>query len=400
MKEDQTSEQLPQQPVSQTTTPPTPAGTAPQPLASQQPPITPYAPPRRRRKGLLIGGILAGALVLLGGGGALAYNLWYQNPDKVVHDAIVNMIKAKTIQGTGNFVVSSDDYKITVKTDGRSDSASGLVNVEADFEFGSDAAKFALKLHGSGMYKDDVFYVKLGGVREIFDTFAANAEDIDTRTKNQIIAVIDKIDDKWISIKASDYEDVSKEVSEQQACISRAMKTLSQDESVERELVDLYKANQIVQVVNQLDTRDGSFGYEIELDRDKAAAFVEGIADTTYGKSMKECDDSIDFKEIAESVKKADLDGSSKPRVRMELWVSRFGHEITEFSVKVEDDTASAEFVTNPEFNKDVTIEAPSDAISLKDLMADIEKIIQSYSADMYAPQDDPYAMDSEFSFN
>ena len=378
-------------------------------------PTQPYPPqgaafrqsqPRKSRKGLIVGGIIAGVLVLLGGGGALAYNVWYQNPDKVVHDAIINAMKAKTVQGVGTVVASGDNWNLTVALDGKSDSnaGEGVMNAKATVDIGSEAAKMSLTLDGSAMYKDETVYVKFDGIRKIFDTFAAQLPTTDQQSIRQVTAIIDKIDARWISIKASDYEDISKEVSDQQTCVSEAMKRLSQDDAAIREMTDLYKSSQFIEVAEDgtLGSRDGSLGYRVVVNQENAAAFAEGMGETTYGKALKDCDDTINFKDIATSMRDAKPSESDiKPTV--ELWVSRFGHEVTEFSVRAEDrdnTNNKLEVVFNPEFNTDISIEAPEDAISLKDLMADIEALVKSYSADMYGAQPQPAPVSQQYSLN
>lgn len=369
--------------------------------------VAPMAPspvfqpaPKKRRKGLLVGGIIAGVLVLLGGGGALAYNLWYQNPDKVVHDSIVNAIKAKTVQGTGSFVVTTEGYAMNLSFDGKTVGTDGLMHAKAEFTVGQGSSKMTLNLEGSGMMKDDVLYVKLDGVRKLFDTFAAQLPMMDAQSMKQMLAIVDKVDGQWISIKASDYEDVSKEVSEQQTCVSDAMKKLQQDDAAIDEVADLYREHQIIQVKERLGSKDGSLGYVVEVSQENTASFVEGLKDTTYGKELQKCDESLDFKEIAQSISEAESTGD-EDKAHVELWVSRFGHEITKFSIDGKSDDTTAMIVLEPEFNKDVSIEAPKDTVSLKDLVADIEKLIQSYSADMHDSSSvSPRSVDSDTNFN
>jgi hypothetical protein len=215
-------------------------------------------------------------------------------------------------------------------------------------------------------------------VKEIFDTYLAQMPMLDAQTMKQVTKIINKIDGQWVSIKASDYEDVSKEVSEQQTCISDASKKLSNDKEARRELTNLYSENRIIEVKDKLGSDDekidGSLGYEIGINNDATRAFIEGIGDTAYGKALKECDDTIDFKKIADSFKETEKD--SDVEVKTRIWVSRFGHEITQFSMSAKEGDSVASFIAKPEFNTDVTIDAPKDAISLKDLIAEIQEII------------------------
>jgi hypothetical protein len=368
---------------SQNNTPPqvdtsTPVTSTPVGAAAQPQPVGFQQPLRKKKTGLIVGSIVAGALVVLGGTGALAYNLWYQNPDKVVHDAIINAIEAKALAGTSEFVMTTKDMTMKVSIDGKAVDSEGMLHAKAVIETRGAAEKMSLKLEGSALYKDEIAYIKLDNVKEIFDTYLAQMPMLDAQTMKQVTKIINKIDGQWVSIKASDYEDVSKEVSEQQTCISDASKKLSNDKEARRELTNLYSENRIIEVKDKLGSDDekidGSLGYEIGINNDATRAFIEGIGDTAYGKALKECDDTIDFKKIADSFKETEKD--SDVEVKTRIWVSRFGHEITQFSMSAKEGDSVASFIAKPEFNTDVTIDAPKDAISLKDLIAEIQEII------------------------
>ena len=342
----------------------------------KQPVSTPPQKKKAKKKGVIAGSIIAVVVVLLLGGGALAYNMWYQNADKVVHDAMVNAIKAKTIQATGNIVVKSDNTTVTIDVDGQSTTVDGLVNVSAKIDAGQGSGAMSIDIKGSGMYKDDTLYVKFDGVQKVVDTFVAQYPMLDAQALAQIEQIVSKIDGQWISIQPSDYEEMSKQVADQQKCVTDAVKRLSENKDATNELVDVYKQNQVVEVKEELGAKDGSLGYVVGFNKERAAAIAEALDDTTYGKELKECDDSIDFKAAAEDIKKA-KDSENPPRV--ELWASRFGHNITTVSLTQKDDKSSVDMKLEPEFNKNVSVEAPEDVVSLKDLMADIEKLVQSY---------------------
>jgi hypothetical protein len=54
----------------------------------------------------------------------------------------------------------------------------------------------------------------------------------------------------------------------------------------------------------------------------------------------------------------------------------------------------------NPVFNKDVTVEAPADATSLKDLIADLEEAYKSYAEESMPDSVQPLEDEATFSFN
>ena len=366
--------------------------TEPTPQAAQvvQDPAAPvqteFAEPSKKRRSpkLLIGGILAAAIVVLGAGGVFGYTMWYQNPDKVVHDAILNAIQSKTMQTTGSIVYKSDELTIDIALDGQSGESSGEFTADAKVTVNSGDIQQDFNAKGAGKMVNDTLYVKVSGIQGV-------VEDVTSQSDGQIPSyateIFDKIDDKWISISPSDYEDMNDSISKQQKCLTDLFKKSQNDKTMLREVTDLYKKNQIIVIKDKLGSKDvagvSSLGYRIEVDNAKAGSFVEGLESSTIGKEIKACDEDIDFKEIVDDLTKETEKADSVPT--MELWVSTFGHTITEFAVKANEDNNSLDMSLRPTFNKNVSVEAPSDATPLKTVLEDIQKAIMDSYSEMYS---------------
>lgn len=376
----------PQQPETPT---PAPAGSQSKASGTPQSPLSPKKP----KKSIIIGSIVAGALVILGGGGALAYNLWYQNPEKVLFDAISHAFKAESATGTGEISIKSDDVNVKVTFDGEGKRNDGRVNTKVKIDGKSEGESITIDVTASLLVKGETFYFKLDNVKETVETLAKSYGGVPA----YFDAIIEKIDGQWVSVKASDYEDISKEVSKQQKCMTELFEELSSNKDMKKELINLYKENRILVIDEQLPSKKvdgvGSLGYEISADTEATVNFIKGLGDTEYGKGLKKCDDNVDFNEAADAIKEAKKDDSDT-EVKFEIWASRFGHQITEVKTTIKDDEASGLFVFNPKFNKDVNVEAPSDVITIKQLQKDIEKAMEEYYStmfdqDMYSTYDD-----------
>jgi hypothetical protein len=358
-------------------------------------PVPSPVPQKKKRKGILIGAIIAAALVILGGGAALAYTLWYQNPEKVVYDSIINAVKAKTVSGNGVFAVKNDDMEVTITFDGQSEAAKGLLNVQASIK----SEDITLNAGGSGMMVDDTLYFKLTGLDEV----VAQLEKTIGTAPAYVDDIVKKLNDTWISVKPSDYEDVSKELSTQQQCTTDTIDRLSTDDGMKNEVVDLYKEHKVLVVGDKIGSKDGSLGYTVELDPKAAVELVRGLGDTKFGKALSGCNDGIDFGEIADDMADS-LDDADTTRddnaATVEIWVSRFGHEITSVVIRGEEYDTTVNLTLNPVFNKDVTVEAPADATSLKDLIADLEEAYKSYAEESMPDSVQPLEDEATFSFN
>lgn len=371
------------------------------PVPSTQPPSPVEGtiwqqPPKKKRKGLIVGIIIAVALVIVGAGSVLGYNLWYQNPDKVVYDALINAFKAKSITGDGELVVKAGDVNIKVTFDTKGEGSNGLLTAKAVIDGDIEGQKIAVDVTGSVITKEDVVYFKLDNVRKTVDDIAKASG---ATVPEYFDIIIKKIDGQWVSVKSSDYEDISKEVAAQQECVTKTFDSLSTDDKMKREVIDLYKENKIIVIDDTLPAKEingvASLGYTITSDNGAAKTFIKGLDDTAFGKALKECDDSVDFSEAAKGI---DVDTNSNSRV--ELWVSRFGHEITQVNITGKEGDASGSFVFNPIFNKEVIIEAPENAITFKQLQEDIQKAVEEFYANTYG--DDYYTEDdiSPYQYN
>lgn len=374
-----------QEPALQGEQPPQPS----QPLQS----FTPQPQPKKRNKKLIWGISISAFVVLLGAGVTLGYNLWYQNPDKVVHDAIVNaFVKAKTASATGTMDIQTKEYSLKLAFDGKAnDSAAGQANVKADISI--KEAKLDLSVKGSFVTKDDTLYFKLDNIRDTYDKIA-KSQGVEGETPAYINKIIEKFDGKWISVKPSDYEEYSKEAADTQKCTTEVTQKFAKDKDMQNEVVALYKKHHIVVVDKKLGSKSidgiGSLGYKVSISKDNTEAFIRGLADTKVGKALTSCDKSIDFKKTADDISK-EKESADKPEI--ELWVSRFGHEITELDVTTKKDDNTASLVIRPLFNKSVTIDTPSDATSLKDVMKDIQEAAQAYYQELYGN----YPQESDF---
>lgn len=344
---------------------------------------TPTAP-KKKKKGLLIGGIIAAVLIVLGGGSALAYTLWYQNPEKVVGDAIVHALSAKTLSATGMATIEqTDQFKIAVTFDSKSSEAASEISATLEVK----AEDFEYKVEGAGYFAiEGDLYVKFNNVRDVMDTFAEQAGDAaDLTAFDSLIA---KIDGRWIKISSSDIGEFSEEYKQSQQCITDAAKSLADNQDISKEVTDLYKANKFIIVGESLGSKDikgtGSLGYKITGDTAKADAFFTGLKDTQLGKKLLECDDTLVFDDIIQDA----AEEANEPTTEVQLWVSRFGHQVTEINATISDDESKGSFILNPLFNQELNLATPADAITFEELRTEVENAYNQYYEDFYANYD------------
>jgi len=336
---------------------------------------------KSKKKLIILGGIIAGALIVFGGGSALAYNLWYQNPEKIVIDSVLNAFTAKTVQSTGSFDVKNSEYEAKVTFDTKSADKKSELGVKVEYT----AAGQTFKLDGAGQFSTDGdLYVKVNNVNSIISAITGGAVSDSAAFKD----LATKIEGKWIKITSDDIGTFSEEYKKTQVCLEDVTKQVTNDKKLSNEIFDLYKKNKFIVIKESLGARTingvGSLGNVVDVDTAKVKTFATGLESTEAGKKLKACDGTINFKDFADSFDTSNTD-STKGEGTIQLWASRFGHELTEINANGKSDGTELKAVFNPVFNKAVTIETPSDPMTVESLKAEFEKATQAYTDEYYS---------------
>ena len=352
----------------------------PEPVTGE---LNPVEQPKKnvKKKRIIIGSIVVGALLLIGGGSALAYNLWYQNSEKVVTDALVSAFKADTLQLTGSFEAKNDEFNMKVEIDAQAAAENGQIAAKIEFKSGEQT----MKLDGAGYFgSNGDLYLKVNNAKDIINVVTGDMAGETTAFD----ALSEKVSGKWIKITNEDIGEVSEEYKKSQVCIEDVSKQFSEDKSLSNEVTKLYKSNRFIVINEKLGSKTingvGSLGYVIDINDEKVKTFITGLEATEIGKKIKSCDETIDFKEIADSIGNAD-DSTVTGEGKVQLWASRFGHQLTEVNANGTSDGTNIKAVLNPVFNKPLNLKAPTDSITLESLKAEFQAALEAYSTEVYS---------------
>lgn len=354
------------------------------PTASSEPSTNPFSSPAplvlksSKKKGLLIGIIIAVIIVLLGGGSAFAYKFWYQNPEKVVTDAFIHAIDAKTVIYKGDIHMVGNGSNVTVAVTGRQGDGSGQLDTAVTFAVNGKN----YTVNGSGLIdKSGDLYIKLAKL----DDLANAAKNIytDPQEKAAISPLVDqlkaKIDGTWIKVSSDDLKDFSDSYATTKTCLSDAVKKFKSDNAARTQLTNLYEKHQFITIEKELGAKNGSLGYNLSSDDAAAKAFANGVKDTDIYKQLHGCDSSftINADDLTDS-------SSSKDNGTVTVWVSRWTHELTKVTAKGTSDGTTTDFSIEPTFNQKVTVTTPAKSTTLKQLESDITDLIESVYMSSY----------------
>jgi len=341
------------------------------------------------KKKWIIGGVIAGALVLLFGGGALAY-FAYQNPDKVIADGFVNMFQSqpRTMKGDMSLENNEASVKATVDIKSNDKIANGsltmAVTIKSLKETFSGTVDFAATADGDG-------YLKLNGIDKLADQYAdvviraqeqqykaygmtiteSQKEEYRKQLIAQVKPIIEKINNRWIKFDTKANDDTS----EQQKCVTDAFKKLQSDKTMRDELAKAYGDNKFINVKEQLGVKDGSYGYVLDFDSTKAKSFGDAAEKTSLFKELQKCDGFSSGSSSTDAIKDDNND-----KVRVELWVSQWSHQITALNVEGTDtstptDETKVSFKLSLGYTNDNSVTVPKDAVDFKDLEKEFEQL-------------------------
>ena len=348
-------------------------------------------PPKKSKTKLIIAIILGAILVLLFAGSALAYKLWFQNPDKVVADSIANIIKAETVTGNGDVKFDNKEASIDIKIDHANTREAGHADISTLIKI--KKYNLDLDVKGEGTYtKEGDIYFKLKDLdttyKKVVDAYmqvlieqyksygttltpAQQKSATDTLDK-QVGPIIQKLDDQWIKISADDLKDVNKQAGDTQDCVAKALNMLRDDKQTRDEVVKLYHNNKFIVIKDELGSRNGSLGYKIDYDEAASKSFGDGLEQTAFGKQIKACDDTSNNQNNSSQNNNED----NFKDTNAEVWVDRWSHELTSVSFSgatTGNDSGTFSLNYQPKFNEQVTVEAPKDAMTLKQLEQELQ---------------------------
>jgi len=333
-----------------------------EPIEPQATDVIEKKKPRFSKK--LIGLVVAGAIVLISGVSAFAAYSWYQAPQKVLTDSLFNAIKSKSVIYTGDINYSGNGYDLKLSVSGKNTKSIGAVDIDASIKVsGKD-----YKVLASGMIVDSGdLYFKVGGLEALAGELKSAIGEYGDYYSDPIDKLVTKINDKWIKVSNTDLAGLNKDYSDAQKCISSTIDKYMNDNKAIDEVLNLYDKNKFIIIDKELGQKDGSYGYEINGDKVALLQFVDGLKDTAIYKSLKDCDDNFDVTPKDFGLEDASIDTSTGA---VEVWVDGWTHQITNISANGKDSSDSSELSLsiNPVFDKDVSVEAPSDFMTIDEL--------------------------------
>ena len=333
--------------------------------------------PKKKKTGLIIGVVL-GVIVLISiVSAALVYFLWWQNPEKMVTDAISSAIMSKKMTADGKVVVDiRDQGKIELNVKTATDSGKSKANIDAKLNI--KGVEKSIPLDGDMVLGDDgTIYVKINNFKDLYSSLLevvmesssggkmsrAQIEAYRDQTLKKLNSEINKMNGTWMKVSPD-------EIGDEYKCGIDALKKFQNDESARKELAQLYQKNSFFTIKDsKISDRNGGRGFELQGDNSKLSKFSDELKNSSAGKALGKCGKSNSYK----SSESSSIDTAS-----LKVWVDRSSHELKALELKGDSKKVSVEISFDIDVNKSEEIKIPSSAESLKEF---IEGFMSGYSS-------------------
>lgn len=342
-------------------------------------PDAPKKPEKKKRgQGVKIA-IAALIVAIIAGGAVAAYNMWYQNPDRVIGNAISNALQADSNEVDAHATIrppADEDVpfsEIALRVQGAG--GHGVGSYTGSLELNMNDAD-NLSLDGDVRVDDEGdIYARVDGIADLLEAVAGTETGAPGLFDAYFDVIASEVDNTWIRINSDELEDVSEDLSRQQVCTAELFERLEEDRELSREVINVYRSNIFISVDDTLGSEGGSLGYVVSLDYDTLKTFVERFNETEFATELAACLDEdealIDPAEIdrlKENAAESDAD------VRVELWVSRWSHNLTAVHVSIEgDDGTTANLHADTSWNVEHQVETPNDSVGIEELLERIQ---------------------------
>ena len=334
--------------------------------------------PKKKKTGLIIGVVLGVIVLIAIVSAALVYFLWWQNPEKMVTDAVSNAIMAKKMTADGKVVIDMRDQgKIELNVKTATESGKSKANIDAKLNIKGVEKNIPLK-GDVVLDSDGTIYVKINNFKDLYGTLLeivmesssggnlsrSQIETYRDQTLEKMGSEIDKMSDTWMKISPD-------EIGGEYKCGINALKKIQSDESARKELAQIYQKNSFFTIKDsKISDRNGGRGFELQgNNKSNSSKFEEEFKNSSVGKALSKCGKSNSYK----SSESSSIDTAS-----LKVWVDKSSHELKALELKSDGKKASVEISFDINMNKSEEIKTPSEAESLKEF---VEGFMSGYSS-------------------
>lgn len=351
--------------------------------------------PQKRRRMLVVAGIVAAVVIVLSGAALAAYAFWYNNPKKVVSDAVGQLLASTTLANAGIITLQSDangePLNVTISFDSKSNNAE--VNGAINASFKLTIAGTTREIRGGGMLSSSgTAYFKFDRLAPMLDSYLNDETfrqviSLTPRLEADLKAFINKVDGTWIKVnkefitqyfKSFDYEKLKQ-------CSQAAYRELQGSGAQKKQLRDVYANNEFLTLTAQdNETIDGAgtntYGVGVKVGIYYDA--MKALAGTDFEKKSSACFRPLLGETAVNEIVKPDdsrirEEQQALDKVRLKMNITQLSHELKRVTVEYDDNESKTSVRAAVSFtqNTPVNVRDPQQSVPIQELESDLREL-------------------------
>lgn len=319
---------------------------------------------------IILGTIFA-LLLIIGGGLALYYSLIYQNPDKIISDALIgsfknnNHIKAKitsdtTLSQNPRLILKNLEIETYTDKDHKTENKinASLTLNKQDFDVKANIQT-----------EKDKAYFKLDNLDSLAEILLKNMKLPDSAI-NSAKKELQSLSEKWIVI--------DQKTKGKNSCQTEFITdVLSSDK---KEFGKAFEKNKFIQAKDKKDGKNGLIGVNFEFNKNNYKSFIDAISQTNQVNRLKSCLKETTTKDPEKAFSDLKKDIDNLESLSGTIWATKFGHklEAIDFSLNVKDKANKKSTLNgNFEFSTEAkSIDIPKDTINTQEFLKELQNAI------------------------
>jgi hypothetical protein len=349
----------------------------------------------KNKKKLIIGA--CGIILALGIGVFTTFFVNAQKPENVLVAAVMGAIESNAVKLQGNVEyinknIEDDEFGIKnmkIESDVESQLVPSKQGTNITITTTNDK-EITLELENI-ILEDGALYLKIAGVKKSLEAFHKEIQEFELEEYlDQFNDIIEMMDGQWWKISLEDFESDHKYI-DQYECTVKTLSEFGKNTSQRKEVANLYEKYPLLNVEKTDKKINNATGYDVSLNTENLANFLNNTSDLEIYKKMADCADidldGIDYEYDKEVFKYHESDEES-PVITLYIG-GLFNKELKEIASNYKNDDFEYNASIKLTFVDKINIVAPEDSKNIKELWDMIQERISSVIETIYGYEDE-----------
>ncbi len=294
---------------------------------------------------------LVAVLVLLASAASVFAYMWYQSPERIVMNAVLNTANQSALGFTGEYKANQSNIAFSGRT------------VDDRTIIDGKGSLWSLPMSGSVTVINGRSYVKSDQLSQVLPGLLAKKLSVQSRASLTQFAK-EKLDGKWVELDSSS-TDFLPGASGSSACIADFFQKVSSSQQARLQVVDLYRQHPFIKVIERPTSTKEIEVYQLSIDLQRYIAFKAALKKTDLHASMIKCtnDTAIMTEDEAQN---------------LSIEVSIDMNKTRLVGVKLHNPDKQTYVTANLTFDVTQSVAQPADVVKVSDVQAEVMQSVLS----------------------